>query len=37
MFKDVIHPFAQVIQKDIDGTKCEPFELVDIELPDEYS
>ncbi|KAL3927606.1 MAG: hypothetical protein SGPRY_002743 [Prymnesium sp.] len=27
----------QVIQKDIDGTKCEPFELVDIELPDEYS
>ena len=27
----------QVIEKEVDGTMCEPFELVDIELPDEYS
>ena len=26
-----------VIEKQIDGTRMEPFELVDIELPDEYS
>merc|ERR1719182_717645 len=26
-----------VIEKEIDGTRMEPFELVDIELPDEYS
>ena len=26
-----------VIQKEIDGETCEPFELVDIDLPEEYS
>jgi len=27
----------QVIEQEIDGERCEPFELVDVELPDEYS
>merc|ERR1719201_115700 len=27
----------QVIEMEVDGTMCEPFELIDIELPDEYS
>jgi len=27
----------QVIEKQVDGERCEPFEMVDIELPDEYS
>jgi len=27
----------QVIEQEMDGERCEPFELVDIELPDEYS
>ena len=26
-----------VIEKQVDGTKCEPFELVEITVPDEYS
>lgn len=27
----------QVIEKTIDGERCEPFETVDVELPEEYS
>jgi len=27
----------KVIEKTIDGERCEPFELVDIEMPEEYS
>jgi len=27
----------QVIEQEMDGVRCEPFELVDVELPDEYS
>ena len=27
----------QVIEKEVDGTRSEPFEMVDIELPEEYS
>jgi GTP-binding protein len=27
----------KVIEREVDGERCEPFELVDVELPDEYS
>jgi len=27
----------KVIEQEIDGKRCEPFELVDVELPEEYS
>jgi len=27
----------QVLEQEIDGVRCEPFELVDVELPEEYS
>ena len=27
----------QVIEQEIDGQRCEPYELVDVELPEEYS
>jgi len=35
-FEIMIGP-PTVIEKEIDGERCEPFELVDIELPEEYS
>ena len=28
---------CQVLEQEIDGVRCEPFELVDVELPEEYS
>jgi len=35
-FELMIGP-PQVIEKKIDGERCEPFETVDVELPEEYS